>query len=83
MWPSTIVHGGGNLVVAAGIDVLTGSALSVTGSTLLYIAAMVPVVGAVLVWPALARWNGVGQTIDIRRDPSLLPCASRPEYTKG
>lgn len=54
VWPSTIVHGGGNLVVAVGLDTLTGSALSVTTSTLLYIAAMAPVVGVLLL---LGRWR--------------------------
>lgn len=50
VWPSTIVHGGGNLVVAAGIDIIAGSTMSVTAGTLIYIAAMVPVVVCVLVW---------------------------------
>jgi membrane protease YdiL (CAAX protease family) len=50
VWPSTIVHGGGNLVVAVGLDTLTGSALSITTSTLVYLAAMAPVVTALLVW---------------------------------
>ena len=54
VWPSTIVHGGGNLVVAAGIDVFTGSAMSVTASTVLYIVAMTPVVIAVLV---VGKWR--------------------------
>jgi membrane protease YdiL (CAAX protease family) len=50
VWPSTIVHGGGNLVVAAGLDTFTGSAMSITASTIVYIVAMAPVVLATLVW---------------------------------
>ncbi|MET0900193.1 MAG: CPBP family intramembrane glutamic endopeptidase [Mycobacterium sp.] len=50
VWPSTIVHGGGNLVVAAGLDTFTDSALSITAGTVVYIVAMTPVVIAVLVW---------------------------------
>ncbi|MBO0678493.1 CPBP family intramembrane metalloprotease [Mycolicibacterium sp. S2-37] len=66
VWPSTIVHGGGNLVVAAGLEILTESALSVTTSTLLYIAAMVPVVGVLLI---AGRWSAVrpvGPTPEVR-----------------
>ena len=50
VWPSTIVHGGGNLVVAAGLDTITGSVMSITTSTIVYIVAMAPVVIATLVW---------------------------------
>ena len=50
VWPSTIVHGGGNLVVAVGLDTFTGSAMSITTSTVVYILAMTPVVLATLVW---------------------------------
>lgn len=50
VWPSTIVHGGGNLVVAAGLDTFAGSAMSITASTVVYIVAMAPIVFAVLVW---------------------------------
>jgi uncharacterized protein len=65
VWPSTIVHGGGNLVVAVGVSTLADSAMSVTVSTLVYIAAMVPVVAAVLVW---GRWQGAPVLADRRRD---------------
>jgi hypothetical protein len=74
VWPSTIVHGGGNLVVAAGLDTFAGSAMSITTSTLVYIVAMAPVVIAVLVWgqwriakpittPADDRFGGEGRQI--------------------
>lgn len=54
VWPLTIVHGGGNLVVAAGIDTFTNSAMSITTSTLLYIMAMAPFVTALLIW---GKWR--------------------------
>ncbi|WP_422742999.1 type II CAAX prenyl endopeptidase Rce1 family protein [Mycobacterium sp. WMMD1722] len=54
VWPSTIVHGGGNLVVAVGLNTLTGGALSVTVSTVLYIVAMTPVVCGLLI---AGRWR--------------------------
>ncbi|WP_246243587.1 CPBP family intramembrane glutamic endopeptidase [Mycolicibacterium murale] len=54
VWPSTIVHGGGNLVVAAGLDTFTGSAMSITTSTVVYLLAMTPVVAATLLW---GRWR--------------------------
>lgn len=76
VWPSTIVHGGGNLVVAAGLDTFTGSAMSITESTVVYIVAMAPVVIAVLVWgqwrvakPITAPGNG-------RFDDEGRQCAS-------
>ncbi|MCK0177172.1 CPBP family intramembrane glutamic endopeptidase [Mycolicibacterium sp. F2034L] len=54
VWPSCLVHGGGNLVVAVGLDLLTGSAMSVTASTVLYILAMTPVVAVLLI---AGRWR--------------------------
>lgn len=61
VWPSTIVHGGGNLVVAAGMEGLTGDALSVTMSTVLYIAAMTPIVAGLLI---VGRWRTVAPRPD-------------------
>lgn len=54
VWPSAVVHGGGNLVVAAGLDTLTDSAMSITTSTLVYLAAMTPFVAVLLIW---GRWR--------------------------
>jgi hypothetical protein len=61
VWPSAIVHGGGNLVVAAGIDTFTGSAMSVTTSTVLMVAAMAPVVVVLLIF---GRWRKPASTAE-------------------
>lgn len=60
VWPSVLVHGGGNLVVAGGLDSLTGSSLSLTASTVYYIAAMIPFVGGVLMW---GRWSAASPSV--------------------
>lgn len=82
VWPSTIVHGGGNLVVAAGLDTLTGSGMSVTASTVIYLIGMAPVVVVVVVWgqwrapkPLTSDPSSPAMALSARRDPPLAPLA--------
>ncbi|RBO96216.1 CPBP family intramembrane glutamic endopeptidase [Nocardia puris] len=79
VWPATIVHGGGNLVVSFGLDDLTGASMSVTVSTLVYCVAMVPFVIAAIVWTVRRRAQPLAPAgPDPSAGPLAAPTSARP-----
>jgi len=55
VWPAAILHGGSNLVVAAGIDRFVAPDANSSATTLLMCLAYLPVVGAIIVFTLGSR----------------------------
>lgn len=70
VWPGAVLHAGGNLVASAGMDAAFGRHLSVTAATLVYCAALVPFVVAVLATGHLGHRTARhrGKALAVERD---------------